>query len=145
MRNIDHFYKQNLPAGRYWIGDPSFLFQGKRGRKKWQTIINKTNFFLTPHYHDEVLEMWASDTGIGEGLFYSSNDDPVIIESGILGIIPVKYVINPLYIKTDLHKRGFIVQFDFEFEMAINDGIFKFGNVLIDSTDSCIETFEELE
>ena len=141
-KGTGHCYETSLPAGRYWVGDPALMFQSNKDKKKWDKIIKDTNFFLQSHYQDPALEIWASDTVYGEGFYYSNDDRYVIVESGLIGIIPFSQVVKRLFVDSNLHTRGIVISQKERFPVIFYNGLFKFGDLEFD-TSVCPDISEE--
>lgn len=119
-------------AGRYYIGDPCYYMSDEQ----WQDAIRQTGCFGYEPFsaNDENVffvngeKCWANGTAFGDGVYYSL-DDEYWVDSGTLGIVPVSAVEGA----PDFRGGYAFHTFDKPFEVWYNEGVFTFGNIVIDT------------
>lgn len=118
--------KRKFKAGKYYIGDPCYVVNDE----EWDDLLEQTSHFTNEEQSYKGHNIFAGAIAFGDGLYYDNMERSYGVDSGNLGIIPV-VALNDLNIKL-LH--GHIITFKFDFNVEINEGIFRFGDI-IDSTE----------
>ncbi len=148
MASSNNSQSYTLPAGKYWIGDPCYPFpnEGKHS-DQWDIILEATSFFDgCNHIKVGEIELWATHTQYGDGLYESDGDYQYPVDSGMLGIIPQSTIdfLNPstyLYddVAIDVHKFlencGTFIEFEKQFLVTFKNGVFRFGYITIDTNE----------
>lgn len=125
----------NLSPGSYWIGDPGYVFplDDLEEFDPWSDLLETTGFFQVKNYYkDKHIEVWASPTTFGDGL-YNSGNKLFSVDSGLLGIVSVGTI---QYLKSDidkLNRNGWFVIFDTSTKVFQENGVFHFGDIIIDT------------
>ena len=134
-----------MPAGKYWIGDPCYVFPHNGPMEnKWDELLNEVDFFDTLSYgelDDGKIKVWAAHTAYGDGRYFGSNGKTFPVDAGLIGIVPletVKYLDNK---ESNLDNCGLFIEFTKSFIVESRDGLFHFGNIDIDTKDD--EEFDE--
>ena len=131
--------KHKFPAGKYYIGDPCYAV--KNGN--WSDVIRDTGCFgieIDELMSDGKVFRWndgkwiyrgkfcfASGTTYGDGSYSDNENREYGVDAGLIGIMPIEVCDG------DSMSGGNIVVFDNEFEVWEHDGIFHFGNIIIDT------------
>jgi len=115
----------NLPPGRYFIGDPCYVFS----RSDWDNFA--CDAILDGRETIQDLPYFAAHTLNGDGLYKGSNGFEFGVDAGLLGAIPVA-----LITKTPDPGDGIIVDCPGGLDCEENDGIFTFGGLVIDTRKS---------
>jgi len=121
-------------AGKYWITDPCYAVADK----KWDKLLDDTGFFGLPNhksinYDDGIFEYngekcFAHGTAFGDGVFEGSDNFGYAVDAGLLAIIPEKSADD-----TPTPACARMVTFDEDFLVFEDNGVFHFGNIIIDT------------
>jgi hypothetical protein len=125
-----------LKAGKYYVGDPCYIFD-----KSWDKIIQDTSCFTNDIQFIEGEQVLIGGTAYGDGSYVDNNGFEYGVDAGVIGILPVSLF--------DLDRRydgekmlGNIITFDNDFEATIENGIFDFGDIHINTQGVDPETLE---
>jgi hypothetical protein len=117
--------RMNFKKGIYYIGDPIYLFS-----ENWDEVLEETNSF------NEKLNGYTvagGETSFGNGQYEDNFGRKYGVNSGILAILPSDVVdIKKIY-SIEKSKIMHLVEFEEDFNVEIDDGIFIFGEVQIDT------------
>lgn len=124
---------EKLKKGEYYVGDPSYIFG-----KNWVKVLEDTDYFD----NEEIVNVFgevcvAGGTAYGDGTYTDNFGRKYDVDSGLIGILPValisidnKYTISQIKEDEGMH----IIEFKEDFKVYIDEGIFKFGDIIIDTT-----------
>lgn len=136
-----------MPAGKYWIGDPCYIFPNKGLMEdKWEELLDKVGIFDDIAYGEldnGKIKVWAAPTAYGDGYYVSENGKAFPVDAGLIGIVPletVKYLDNA---DSDLDYSGLFVEFTEPFIVEAVDGLFRFGHIVINTCDDNDEEEDE--
>lgn len=136
-----------MPAGKYWIGDPCYVFPHDGPMEnKWDELLNEVDFFETLSYgeiDDGKIKVWAASTAYGDGHYISSNDKAFPVDAGLIGIVPLETVQYLDKKDCDLDYCGLFIEFKESFVVMSKNGYFTFGNIVIDTEDYDDEQYDE--
>jgi len=129
-----------MPAGRYYIGDLCYVMHDE-----WKEVCDL--FF--PAYHPpkgiegeftlkDGRRFASFATAWGDGEYRSSINTLHSVDSGSIGCIRVEDIRDNTY--PDIETLGAIVEFAEPFEVDADQGLLKFGDILIETAAD-----EELE
>ena len=126
-----------LPAGKYWIGDPCYVFpnEGPMGGK-WDELLDEANFFEDVSYAEldnGEIKVWAASTAYGDGVYGGSNGKLFPVDAGLLGIVPQETVDYLGRTGNDLDHCGLFIEFNESFIVQSRGGNFRFGHIQIDT------------
>lgn len=118
-------------AGEYYIGDICYVIDDVGDA--WEKIGMQIGWGGMESFADwrEIFyhngqDGWMSSTAWGDGSYYDNFGRMYWVDSGSLGILPLS--------ACDLGGfGGNIVKFDKPFEVFCDDGIFFFGNIIINT------------
>ena len=81
----DRICERVLPAGKYIIGDPCYLFDDN-----WDDILGDNDFFECDLCNQKIngLDVAIMPTEHGDGCYYDSNDFQYCVDAGLIGIMP---------------------------------------------------------
>ena len=131
--------KMTMPAGKYWIGDPCYVFPHKGPMEnKWDELLDKVDFFDTLSYgelDDGKIKVWAASTAYGDGRYFGSNGTTFPVDAGLIGIVPLETVQYLDKKDCDLDYCGQFIEFKESFVVMSKNGYFTFGNIDIDTSD----------
>lgn len=132
-------FKSMLKPGKYWIGDPCYVFPHKGPMKdKWHELLNACNYFeddMPAVIDNGKITVWAAGTAYGDGCYESNFGDNFPVDAGLIGIIPVETIEYLGRTDNNLDRLGKFVTFDSEFSIQLNAGYFRFGDITIDTGD----------
>lgn len=122
-----------LKKGTYYIGDPCYLFN-----KNWDNVLNETEYFGkkdSPIYTLFGEQCCVGGTAYGDGC-YTDGIRQYYVDAGILGVLPISLInidkvetIDSINNSEGMH----IIEFEYDFDVHIENGIFKFGSIYIDT------------
>lgn len=120
-----------MPAGRYWVGDPCYCFDGS-----WHKILDSSNYLKEPYYKDGVAVVCALSTAHGDGMYLDRQGRSYPVDAGLIGLV--------LCGEEDYAPGSRIVEFGNEIKCYVNDDVA--GHVIVfDSGDVKIEIPTESE
>lgn len=124
-----------MPAGRYYIGDLCYVMH-----PEWKEVCR---LFFPANAPPRGVEgeftlkdgrRFASfATAWGDGEYRSSINTLHSVDSGSIGCIRVKDINDVTYSAEKLEELGAIVEFAEPFEVDADQGLLKFGHVLIET------------
>lgn len=134
--------KAILKKGRYYIGDPSYLF--------WKSRSEAIDTILSAN-RDEAFKVFGkfcfvSGTAHGDGVYPDTTGREYAVDTGMIGILPASLMNRDKVYKGSLietNKLAHIITFKEDFECSAEDGIFTFGNIIINTSDSDEDEEEE--
>lgn len=131
--------KMIFPAGKYWIGDPCYVFPNDGPfRNRWDELLDEVEYFETLSYgelDDGKIKVWAAHTAYGDGRFVGSNGAMFPVDAGLIGIVPMDTVEYLNRTDNDLDYCGQFVEFKESFVVESRNGDFIFGHIGIDTGD----------
>ena len=115
-----------LPPGRYYIGDPMYVFSDELGDK----LVDAIDFD-----RDKIIEfngfvLWVHTTSWGDGLYTDQNGAEFAVDSGLLGAIPIDLLDDPSGLDS-----GTIVDAPNGLHVEYEAGTFWLGNTIIKTED----------
>lgn len=120
-----------LPAGKYYIGDPCYIF-----KDSWNRVLTSTNYFEDTSGKIDGHNYCAASTAYGDGIYEDNQGRNYGVDSGVIGIISIsaleidnKTTVDNITGSDYMH----VVEFDSEFTVQIADGIFQFGTIVINT------------
>jgi len=129
-----------LPAGKYWIGDPCYVIDDSL----WDEFCKVS---IQNHKSVDVTEfqgvpMFAAGTAFGDGWFLGSNGYGYGVDAGMLAVVPIE-----LCVKEEFEDLGTVHNFKQPFEAYVENGVFHFGDIDIDTAgyDDPLDSEEEDE
>ena len=141
-------FRATLPAGKWWIGDPCYIFphKGPMGGK-WDDLLAEVDFFDVSYgeLDDGKIKVWAASTAYGDGRYVGSNGKAFPVDAGLIGIVPQETVDYLGRTDNDLDYLGLFIEFTEPFLVKSNNGLFHFGHIRIDTGDYNDEEYEEDE
>ena len=134
-----------MPAGKYYIGDLCYVMH-----PEWREVCDL--FFPANHPPKGVEgEFTLADgrrfasfaTAWGDGEYRSSINTSHSVDSGSIGCILLSDIRDDQYPLERLQELGAIIDFEAPFEVEADQGLLKFGPVLIETAPDYED--EELE
>lgn len=114
-----------VPAGKYWIGDPSYVLT----KNDFSNFVHqdKNNGSIGCILDGHIII--ALSTFFGDGEYYDDEQNSYKVDSGYIGIIPLDYLtLNNI----DVPENGRIHIFEKTSEIFVSDiGLMNFGNITI--------------
>ena len=124
MRTVSY-----LPAGRYYVGDLCYVMSSE-----WDEVCKLTikgAECLSGQFQLSDGRKFAMfTTKWGDGL-YKAGSSEFCVDSGSIGCIKVSDITNPD--EVDMRRLGGIFDFDESFVVYSDDGIIRFGYMLINT------------
>jgi hypothetical protein len=122
-----------MAKGTYYIGDPGYVFD-----KSWTKVLDLTDDF---EKNDGVFTIdgetgYAGSTAYGDGTYIDNHRRRYFVDSGLLSILPVSFLdIDEVFTRESVKKfRGaHLITFKEDFVCDIDDGVFTFGDIVIDT------------
>jgi hypothetical protein len=113
-----------LPPGKYYIGDPCYIFDAETWTRICDTFIN-----------GEIVEIdgvkcWSHGTMHGDGEFQDQNGNTFGIDSGMFAAVPIELINNPAG-----EDDGAIIDAPSGLTVEYDQGTFWFGSVCITTDD----------
>ncbi len=71
-----------LPAGRYYVGDPCYVFDWN-----WVEVLSNTDFFRKYPEGEYAEKIWGHDTKWGDGCYYDENWNMYPVDAGLIGVV----------------------------------------------------------
>ena len=129
-----------MPAGRYYIGDLCYVMHPEWDEFCALTI--KDHQCLDGEFTLADGRRFATlSTAYGDGTYRSNIGTDHSVDSGSIGCILVSDIRDNTY--EDIEDLGAIVEFDQPFEVSSDQGLLKFGHVLIETAGGYDEDEEE--
>ena len=129
-----------MPAGRYYIGDLCYVMH-----PEWNEVCNITirdHQCLDGEFTLADGRRFATfGTAYGDGTYRSSIGTDHSVDSGSIGCIRVEDIRDNTY--DNIEDLGAIVEFDQPFEVSSDQGLLKFGHVMIETAGGYDEDEEE--
>lgn len=113
-----------FPAGKYYIGDPCYVI----ANKNWGKLLEYTNYLNDGDFHYRRQLCHASGTAYGDGCYIDQKGRGYGVDSGLISIMPVSAM--------DINKKGKdgqIIEFTEDFNVDSHNGIFEFGDIIINT------------
>jgi hypothetical protein len=128
-----------LPPGKYYIGDPCYVFGGDWSPGICDVILDGGDIY-------RGLRFFAAPTAYGDGSYTGSNGFEYGVDAGLLGAIPLELVTDEAGLEL-----GTVIEVKHGLAVICNEGTFMFaprgelGGVTIDTGDSAEENWDEDE
>lgn len=125
-----------LPAGSYFISDPCYIIRDEQ----YDRLLKETDYFgyQLPDrgniFIDSVtkLPFAVFSTAYGDGSYFDESGFEYGVDAGCISCVPVAMV--------DGHPDSYayinLVTFDSPFEVGYNNGVIKFGHIIIETSPS---------
>tara|TARA_R110000824_G_scaffold201667_3_gene385762 strand:- start:288 stop:722 length:435 start_codon:yes stop_codon:yes gene_type:complete len=141
----------NLPAGKYWIGDPCYVLDESGPEFNWGDFCHhcfkddgsgRANDGVQKH--QEILFAWHG-TAYGDGCYIDQLGNSYGVDAGMIGCVPYE-VISPYMTDKELNRLGNIYQFKLPFDSEYTEkgGVIRFGHVEIATDPENDEEDEEM-
>ena len=129
-----------MPAGRYYIGDLCYVMHPEWDEFCALTI--KDHQCLEGEFNLKDGRRFATlSTAYGDGTYLSNIGTSHSVDAGLIGCIRVEDIRDNTY--DNIEDLGAIVEFDQPFEVSSDQGLLKFGHVLIETAGGYDEDEEE--
>ena len=116
-----------LPKGKYYIGDPCYIFD-----ESWSSILEQTDFFRNDNPIFGISNFFVHSTYWGDGTFNDTKGNNFAVDSGLIGILPYELLsIDKVLDEKDTY--FLIKEFDSSFAVSYDEGVFIFGDIYIDT------------
>lgn len=131
----------SLKSGKYYVGDPCYIFDAS-----WDKAISDTSCFESEVCELFGKQVYCGGTAYGDGLYTDNFGREYAVDAGLIGILPIEMIeIDKHVTLEEIEKSDImhVVDFDKDFKVWIEDGIFHFGDIVIDTKEDDEE--EEIE
>jgi hypothetical protein len=125
--------KSKMKAGIYYIGDPCYLFD-----KSWGKILDENNHLDDGEHEIFGKKIFTGETAYGDGTYTDNYGNAYWVDAGLLSIIPVSLIMKDCKetAKSIAESDGMhIVKFEEDFECSVENGVFQFGDIVINTRD----------
>jgi hypothetical protein len=95
--------------------------------------LEKTNYLDDGDFTYKSKLCHASGTAYGDGCYQDNHGEGYGVDAGLLGIMPTSIIKTD---KKEMKRLGNVVKFLEDFEVYSDNGIFHFGNIIINTRDS---------
>ena len=124
-----------LPAGKYFIGDPCYVLQSKdnsdeRWSKFCDLIYEDEDGNTNEVTEFEGVPMYTGNTKYGDGYYLDNYGNGYGVDAGLIGAVPMELCKQS---KKEMDRLGRVVVFKKDFRARSQDGIFYFGDIVIDT------------
>lgn len=128
-----------FPKGKYYIGDPSLAINAKEFDIFLDNTIYKNQNYSIHHYKNTLVA--CGFTKYGDGMYPDVNEHyNFTVNYGILSVLPIELVDKKTllqhYDEHSVHEQFCTIKtYENDFFVYINDGMFRFGDVIINTGD----------
>ena len=129
----------NMPAGKYFLGDPCYFFSDK-SHDEW------LHFLAVNDYYDSEgagflagtnLKTCVFPTRYGDGEYTDDYGRQYGVDSGLIGLIP--YLDG-----SDIPSYVHVVEFEKDFECFNDNGYLNFGDIAIDTVQD-VDVYDDYD
>lgn len=141
-----------LPAGAYYLGDPSYVLPDSTYQQTIDTVGVDRNTVYFGEVEDKVIYACVM-TSHGDGTYPATGADSngflecpsITVDSGLIAVIPIDQTDHELACETVQMGTGLIVEFDHEVEFfrAPEEAVVLGNVVIVDSVDCDNEEVED--
>ena len=121
-----------LKKGIYYIGDPCYIFN-----KSWDDLLESNDYFnkegVINIFNNECV---ISNTDYGDGIYFDNSGRKYAVDSGLIGILPIELIDKDKVVTFDEVENSIYMHmyaYAEDFEVDVFEGVFYFGNVIIDT------------
>ncbi|MEW6613961.1 MAG: hypothetical protein AB1401_00595 [Thermodesulfobacteriota bacterium] len=122
-----------MKKGTYYIGDPGYVFD-----ESWEDFLEETEYCEDGIYEYTGEMVCVGKTAYGDGAYYDMQRRRYAVDSGSLGILPVSLLeMDNIETVESIKSKCFshIVEMKEDFDCNVKNGVFRFGNIVIDTKD----------
>jgi hypothetical protein len=129
--------KTGMKSGKYYIGDPCYLFDAS-----WRKLLEENSYFDNDLDEQQIngIKVAIGHTKYGDGLYEDSSERKYCVDAGLIGVVPVELLsLDGKQTEESINSDvtiGHIVEFSEDFDVNINDGLFSFGDIVINTEES---------
>lgn len=131
--------KKILKAGAYYIGDPCYVYNNEHPQADslWREFCDK--FYELEKKASAVInvdgaDFFVGDTSYGDGTYIDNYGREYGVDSGTIGITLAEIKEKEYFDKMTSESGGHFIAFEKDFEAEINNGIFIFGHIKINTS-----------
>ena len=124
----------HLPPGRYFIGDPCYVFDNDKDT--WDKLLDAglvDGGLIEFNGH----KVWGHSTMWGDGTYKDQNGNEFGVDSGMLGAVPMELIEYPAG-----EEHGTMVDAPNGLTVDFERGTFYLGNIVIKTDDDDEEEFD---
>lgn len=124
-----------LPAGKYYIGDPCYVFADKT----WDRILESDTELRTGEIVEfEGHQLWAHATFHGDGTYKDQNENEFGVDGSMLGAVPIDAIDEPAG-----EEFGTVIDAPNGLEVEYSNGTFWIGPITIKTNDVDADDFPD--
>ena len=117
-----------LPAGIYYIGDPMYVLD----KEEWHDMV-----YLSESIYDPDIHFWHHKTMWGDGYYVDNMGNGYGVDSASIGVVHFdvwkhRTMVSMKNFIAQNH-TGLLIKFEEKFTCDYEDGIFKIGDIEIDT------------
>lgn len=120
-------FSKKFKKGKYYIGDLCYVVEK---HDDWMELLEKTNYFRNENQEYKGCPILAGSTAYGDGIYADNKGRTYCVDAGIIGIMPIECIDKK---HDNIENLGNIVDFEEDFDVLIEDGIFRFGDISINT------------
>jgi hypothetical protein len=109
-------------AGKYYVGDLCYVVSDDN----WMPLLERTDYLSIGEFEYKGMRTYADSTAYGDGTYYDNYGREYGVDAGLIGIMPIEAIDNE-------SNGGNIIEFENDFEVWSEEGLFRFGNITIDT------------
>lgn len=116
-----------LKAGDYYLGDLCYVLSDE----DYCSLLKNSGFLDNRILWEGELNgypVFVACTSHGDGVYFDNYDRQYFVDAGIIGIVPADILVS-----TSKVELGNIIRFETDFKVSYDNGIFKFGDIVIDT------------
>lgn len=114
----------HFKAGDYYVGDLCYVLSDE----DYDSLVDISNVNCQWEGRLKGYPFFIGRTKYGDGVYVDNDNDEYFVDSGTIGIVPEEMIDSNN--RADL---GQIIEFSSEFEVSYDDGVFQFGDLLINT------------
>jgi len=119
-----------MRAGKYYVGDLCYVMH-----PEWDEFcditIDGTSVLEGEFNLSDGRRFATYGTAYGDGEYYSNTGTTHSVDAGLIGCIRLEDITDDTY--DNISSLGAIVEFPDDFETGAEDGVIRFGHIVIDT------------
>ncbi|MDZ4196667.1 MAG: hypothetical protein U1C51_05380 [Candidatus Izemoplasmatales bacterium] len=123
-------------SGKYYVGDVCYVLP----ESDYDLMLEKSNYFNLKTTHQwsgkyRGYPIFVASTSYGDGIYEDNYGREYYVDAGGIGIVSAEALVVISKSKIEL---GNLIEFENDFIVSYDDGIFSFGDVVIDTKNTGI-------
>lgn len=125
-----------VPKGTYYLGDPCYSVPDEL----WDELLQDSDYFNKPSGTVAGHTVYAFGTKYGDGVYQDKRGREYPVDAGLIGLVPEALATKEMPLDLDF---AHLIRFDHPTICSDNDGVLKFGHIIIDTNDEEDEPEDE--